>query len=79
MFQQLELDYTLGAPHPRARTPDLLEVPIIRMFGVTDAGAIPASESCMGKRKSMNRPPSRHPDSTSNIPENIAFHMVTRI
>lgn len=38
VFQQLELDYTLGAPHPRAGLADLTEVPIVRMFGVTDAG-----------------------------------------
>ena len=38
VFQQLELDYTLGAPHPRAGLTDLTEVPIVRMFGVTDAG-----------------------------------------
>ena len=38
VFQQLELDYTLGVPHPRMGQTDLLEVPIVRMFGVTDAG-----------------------------------------
>lgn len=38
VFQQLELDYAMGPPHPLART-DLGVTPIIRMFGVTEAGA----------------------------------------
>ena len=40
MFQQLELDYTLGKPHPRAPT-DLREVPIMRLFGVNETGEAP--------------------------------------
>lgn len=41
-FQQLEVDYFVGPPSAHSlqvhRT-DLNEVPILRMYGVTDAGA----------------------------------------
>ena len=38
VFQQLEVDYTFGKPHPVYYPSDLREVPIVRMFGVTEAG-----------------------------------------
>lgn len=38
VFQQLEVDYTFGAPHPVYYPTDLKEVPVVRMFGVTEAG-----------------------------------------
>ena len=34
MFQQLEIDYTIGMPHPVAAM-DLKEAPIIRMCAAT--------------------------------------------
>ena len=38
MFQQLEVDYALGAPHATYYPTDLREVPVLRMFGVTERG-----------------------------------------
>uniref|UniRef100_A0A1D1ZQR0 DNA polymerase n=1 Tax=Auxenochlorella protothecoides TaxID=3075 RepID=A0A1D1ZQR0_AUXPR len=38
VFQQLELDYTSGPPNKRFYNAQLREVPIIRMFGVTELG-----------------------------------------
>ncbi|KAK9824535.1 hypothetical protein WJX72_011160 [[Myrmecia] bisecta] len=38
VFQQLEVDYFVGAPNRSVHRTDLLEVPIIRMYGVTAAG-----------------------------------------
>lgn len=32
------MDYTFGAPHPVYYPTDLKEVPVVRMFGVTEAG-----------------------------------------
>jgi len=39
VFQQLEVDYTSGAPNQQFYKSDLQEVPILRMFGVTELGA----------------------------------------
>ena len=38
VFQQLEVDYYIGAPDQQTFRTDLLEVPIIRMYGVTEQG-----------------------------------------
>ena len=38
VFQQLEVDYALAAPHPTYYPTDLKEVPVLRMYGVTEAG-----------------------------------------
>lgn len=37
VFQQFEIDYAMGPAHALARS-DLGVTPIIRMFGVTEAG-----------------------------------------
>ncbi|CAL5224971.1 g7745 [Coccomyxa viridis] len=37
-FQQLEVDYYIGAPNQQVFRTDLLETPIIRMYGVTEHG-----------------------------------------
>lgn len=38
VFQQLEVDYTSSPPNQQYYTSDLLEVPILRMFGVNELG-----------------------------------------
>jgi len=38
VFQQLEVDYVIGHPNKDVHVTDLAEVPIIRMYGVTEAG-----------------------------------------
>ena len=40
-FQQLEVDYYIGTPNQQVFRTDLLETPIIRMYGVTEHGAVP--------------------------------------
>lgn len=40
-FQQLEVDYYIGAPNQQVFRTDLLETPIIRMYGVTEHGVMP--------------------------------------
>ena len=37
-FQQLEVDYYIGAPNQQVFPTDLQETPIIRMYGVTEQG-----------------------------------------
>ena len=37
-FQQLEVDYYIGAPNQQVFRTDLHETPIIRMYGVTEHG-----------------------------------------
>ena len=37
-FQQLEVDYFLGNPNRVVHRTDLLETPIVRMYGVTKEG-----------------------------------------
>ena len=39
-FQQLEVDYFLGDPDPRVHETKLAEVPILRMYGVSEAGKV---------------------------------------
>ncbi|PRW18348.1 DNA polymerase delta catalytic subunit [Chlorella sorokiniana] len=39
VFQQLEVDYTLAAPHATYYPTDLREVPVVRMYGVTEGGS----------------------------------------
>ena len=39
VFQQLEVDYVIGHPNKDVQSTDLAEVPIIRMYGVTESGA----------------------------------------
>ena len=34
----MEVDYVIGHPNRDVHTTDLAEVPIIRMYGVTEAG-----------------------------------------
>lgn len=38
VFQQLEVDYTSGPPNKQHYKTELQEVPILRMFGVTEKG-----------------------------------------
>lgn len=38
-FQQLEVDYFIGEPNSKIMQTELTEVPILRMYGVTEAGA----------------------------------------
>ena len=38
-FQQMEVDYYVGAPDQSMFRTDLQEVPILRMYGVTEQGA----------------------------------------
>ena len=38
VFQQLEVDYIIGRPNKDVHVTDLTEVPIIRMYGVTESG-----------------------------------------
>ena len=38
VFQQLEVDYIIGHPNKDVHVTDLTEVPIIRMYGVTESG-----------------------------------------
>ena len=38
VFQQLEVDYIIGHPNRDVQVTDLTEVPIIRMYGVTESG-----------------------------------------
>jgi len=38
-FQQLDVDYYLGPPDPKVQTTELTEVPILRMYGVSEAGS----------------------------------------
>lgn len=38
VFQQLEVDYVVAAPHQTFYPTDLKEVPVIRMYGVTEKG-----------------------------------------
>jgi len=37
-FQQLDVDYYLGPPDPKVQKTELTEVPILRMYGVSEAG-----------------------------------------
>ena len=39
VFQQLEVDYAMAKPHPVYYPTDLREVPVLRMFGVTEGGS----------------------------------------
>ena len=38
-FQQMEVDYFIGAPDQSMFRTDLQEAPILRMYGVTEQGA----------------------------------------
>ena len=38
VFQQLEVDYAFSAPHPQYYPTDLKDVPVVRLFGVTERG-----------------------------------------
>lgn len=38
VFQQMEVDYIIGRPNKDVHLTDLAEVPIIRMYGVTESG-----------------------------------------
>ena len=38
VFQQLDVDYTSGPPNQQLYPSDLVEVPIVRMFGVNEHG-----------------------------------------
>lgn len=40
VFQQMEVDYIIGHPNKDVHLTDLAEVPIIRMYGVTESGVI---------------------------------------
>ena len=46
VFQQLEVDYYIGAPNQQVFRTDLHEVPIIRMYGVTEQGGGPCACAC---------------------------------
>lgn len=37
-FQQLDVDYFIGPPNQQLYRTDLSEVPILRMYGVTEHG-----------------------------------------
>jgi hypothetical protein len=37
-FQQLDVDYFIGPPNQQLYRTDLSEVPILRMYGVTEQG-----------------------------------------
>nr|BAE48221.1 DNA polymerase delta subunit [Chlorella sorokiniana] len=39
VFQQLEVDYAMQGPHPVYHPTDLKEVPVVRMYGVTEGGS----------------------------------------
>ena len=39
-FQQMEVDYYIGPPNQSIFRTDLQEVPILRMYGVTEQGAL---------------------------------------
>ena len=41
VFQQMEVDYIIGHPNKDVHSTDLAEVPIIRMYGVTESGTYP--------------------------------------
>ena len=41
VFQQMEVDYIIGHPNKDVHNTDLAEVPIIRMYGVTESGKHP--------------------------------------
>jgi len=38
VFQQLEVDYTIGRPRPDVWSTKAQQVPVVRMYGVNDAG-----------------------------------------
>ena len=38
VFQQLDVDYIIGRPNKDVHVTDLIDVPIIRMYGVTESG-----------------------------------------
>ena len=38
VFQQIEVDYIIGRPNKDVHVTDLTDVPIIRMYGVTESG-----------------------------------------
>lgn len=38
VFQQMEVDYIIGRPNKDVHVTDLTDVPIIRMYGVTESG-----------------------------------------
>ena len=40
VFQQMEVDYIIGHPNKDVHLTDLAEVPIIRMYGVTESGVM---------------------------------------
>ena len=40
VFQQLDVDYTLSKPHATLSTVRAKRVPVIRLFGVTEAGRL---------------------------------------
>lgn len=51
-FQQLEVDYFLGEPHEQVLRTELSEVPILRMYGVSESGDVFSQLHCaIGKRK----------------------------
>lgn len=39
-FQQLEVDYFLGEPNKKLLSTELTEVPILRMYGVSEKGKL---------------------------------------
>ena len=47
MFQQLEVDYTIGRPRQDVWPTHAQQVPVVRMYGVNDAGANPSEASRM--------------------------------
>lgn len=46
-FQQLEVDYFVGHPNQKLHRTDLQEVPILRMYGVTQQGRPPNGASIL--------------------------------
>ena len=50
VFQQMEVDYVIGHPNREVHRTDLTEVPIIRMYGVTETGvraSLPTTSHCL--------------------------------
>lgn len=46
VFQQLEVDYIIGRPNKDVHVTDLTDVPIIRMYGVTESGTRNIVRAC---------------------------------
>jgi hypothetical protein len=62
VFQQLEVDYTVGRPRPDVWPTAASQVPVVRMFGVNDAGErrAPAAGPLRRRRAALRRAAALH-------------------